>query len=281
MAYIYQKQLQGTVSGYDQCLILNPKESILYPLPNELKDWKEIRIGFNMTLTSGENPNAQAFAYPGLFKTNTAYGDSFYFGLKTNNNLLPFQNGCAFIGLGHRTGVNTTVGSLNNDINGATYFNVESEGTISFLMGSGEEFKNYKEFNSAPYANTAITNGLGIFSPVNSMVGSGEPFMPFVLRIIKQNNSYLMSQARSHSQGLVSTKTNDNSITGLRHFMNMFGYSADYTYFQRSYPTNYFPFTSDLTLTGVPVPTPDALFIYWPYGNTKLRVHNFCVEKYA
>lgn len=280
MAYIYQKQLEGTVSGYDQCLILDPKESILYPLPKELQDWKEIRIGFNMTLTSGENPNAQAFGSP-LKKTNTSYGDSFYFGLKTNNNLLPFQNGCAFIGLGHKTGIDTSLTFFNNDLNSFCIFSEDSNGTISFLIGSGEEYKNYRQYYSAPAVNPGSNLGYGLFNGPIPMSGSGSPFAPFAIKIKKQNNTYLMSQARSVNNNLTKITTNDNSITGLRNFMNTFGMNENYIYVQKSNVNTYVPLTNDMTSGGYPVPTPDALFIYWPYANTKLRIHNFCVEKYA
>ncbi len=287
MAYIYQKQLMGTASGYDQCLILNTKESILYPLPDELKNWKELRIGFNMTLTSGEDPNARAFADK-IIKTNTSYTDSFYFGLKTNNSLLPFQDGCAFIGLGHKTGLAyVSVGRYNNNSNNNTMFNTAPEvNNIPFLMGSGEEYKNYTYTGSAPELNNSITNGYGLFAPLNYMpssglAASGAPFAPFCLKIIKQGNTIQMQQARSVNSNAGQQYTTDNSITGLRNFMNQFGLNSSYTYYQQNNKFTYFPFTNDMTSGGYPVPTPDALFIYWPYGNTKLRVHNFCVEKYA
>ncbi len=288
MAYIYQKQLMGTASGYDQCLILNTKESILYPLPDELKNWKELRIGFNMTLTSGEHPNARAF-HDKIIKTNTSYTDSFYFGLKTNNSLLPFQDGCAFIGLGHKTGLAyVSVERYNYDSNQHTMFNTAPEvDNIPFLMGSGEEYKNYIYVGSAPESDNSILNGYGFFAPLNYMPSSGlaisgAPFAPFCLKLIKQGNTIQMQQARSVSTEYGAAQyTTDNSITGLRNFMNQFGLNPTYTYYQQNNKFTYFPFTNDMTSGGYPVPIPDALFIYWPYGNTKLRVHNFCVEKYA
>lgn len=281
MAYIYQKQLEGTVSGYDQCLILNTKESILYPLPDELKNWKELRIGFNMTLTSGEHPNARAFSDK-IIKTNTSYSDSFYFGLKTNNSLLPFQDGCAFIGLGHKTGLAYVSVEKDGSPDNNTMFNTApGVNNIPFLMGSGEEYKNYIYVGSAPESDNSKLNGYGFFAPLNYMPSSGAPFAPFCLRIIKQDNTIQMQQARSVSNTNAGQYTKDNSITGLRNFMNQFGLDSTYTYYQQNNKFTYFPFTNDMTSGGYPVPIPDALFIYWPYGNTKLRVHNFCVEKYA
>lgn len=286
MATIYQKLVTGGM--YDQCLILDQFEGIQYKLPNEVKDWNEIRIGLMLSITTHDDNNAQPPKLNSISSLTFTPENSPWIGLKTNNQSLPCKDNTAFIGIGYPA----SSFSLNSsdDLNRYWYnFRVDSTDSLVFMMGSGvypnSSYKyslSYSRSSTAPCAQGLI--------PWISGVAGTSPASLFCMRFTRTSggNAINWNYSRNGNENdmyIPMTSTADTSIHNLRQYMSTFGSQfAEYAILSKVPSSQQYhadPFTSDGTMSGVGIPNPDSFFIYWPFPNNRLRIHNFCVEKYA
>ena len=213
MSLIYEKIVNNSI-GYDKCLILENKEAFLYPIPNEIfNDWKEIRVGFCMTLTSGLNSTNEQIAdttTTNVFPTNQ---DLFYFGLKNNNNNLPHTSNSNFIGFGCNTGLSSVSVQFQGSL--TSRFAQNSTWMIPFLMTSGNS--TCLITGLSPKSDYYNNNGYGFFNSSNNMFGSGTPFTRVGLKITKNENSSFNFRGllETDRHQITPIPTSDSSITGL------------------------------------------------------------------
>lgn len=280
MGTIYQKILSGNANGYDKCVVLENREALLYPMADEIKDWNELRIGLTLSLTSSTGGGLNELLPPSTDTiTNTSKYTSFYLGLKSNNELMPNSPGCSFIGFGHPTGNSIT--HIVNQTTWAPYFDFSTTAKLSYLMMSGDNNLFTTGFGTQQLPNTP-TN-FAFFTTPNQMYSSGTPLCMTCIRLLRVSGNGINIKVKRSVETVTSiVNTNDNSISGLRRFMGVFPAVSTYQNMQTiNNPEYVVPFTSNLTMSGTPIPAPDALFLYWPFVQSKLRVHNFCIEKYS
>ena len=285
MATIYNKIVDNYL-GYDKCIVLENREAFLYPIPNQImSNWSELRIGFicSLTSTSGDALNTPFHTYKNIGFSSTSKEESYYFGLKSNNNSLPYNSDCSYIGLAPLLNKQSSIDFYNNSAVLQFYSNNIPQ--ITCLLSSGI---NYQTGSLITFGGES-SDGYGIIMGTNFSCGSGSPFMRFATKIIKTgNNNLTLTFCRENLQNtaISPSPTNDSSISGLRDFMLSFGNNDNsqklYTK-NTANPDSYsrFNYTSDFTPSGQPIEIPNSLFFYWPFTGSKLRIHNFCVEKYA
>lgn len=105
MAKIYAKPI---ATGTDKCLILDPREAIIYPF--NIGDWTEARLGFfvSMCHTIGDNTNAVNESVNADNPSN-----AWAIGLKNNDTNLPISSGAKFWGICPSTVTSINVSATN------------------------------------------------------------------------------------------------------------------------------------------------------------------------
>lgn len=289
MATIYSKLITGV---YEKCIILDRFEGFQYPLPSEMKNWNEIRIGLYVSYTNNTEDNG--IATNSVLNSSTVFTptNTPWIGLKTNNDIFPGNDGCSFIGIGTlnpKTNIHYHADSPHPILMDIGEINLYSQGAIPFIMGSGLYTNpSYKNYNDSYLYNNAYPKGAGILTSGTTMTGSVNPIVPISLKFTRVSGSAINYQYKVNiNSQMMTIPISETSIESLRSFMSNFSFSStSYNVYQKqqsntSEGINSDPFTSDGTISGAPIPNPDSLFIYWPFDNARMRIHNFCVEKYA
>ena len=246
-AVIYQ------ISGGDKCLILDTRQAMIYPLT--APSWLDLRIGFYLSLCKATN-NADI---TGLAETLTTVGvpqDRFWIGVKQNNSILPATAGTTFAGFTNAFGVPDTVASST---------------IISSDAGTGTTNTNYWRAPGTAGAGVRVING------TTPLLAMGSSFIHFPQSAAGAGgNAVLVLLKFTRASGTAT------SITwGVFANTPSFDFLYDSTCLISTIRSSFRTATYGLNATADIVTVPDALYAYWPFINSKLRIHAVCIEKFA
>lgn len=254
MAIVVEKPPFVGTTG--QCLILNPRERLIYPF--SFGNYSEIRcaIAWSLTAATGNNSTLNASDV----YAQTAPPNSIYFGFCNfqTGSLLPGQSGgYDYVGTipgGPNTaGINAGGGNLNWQGGGSSATNCRIG--VTDITGG--------RFTGAP-------NELNIAASVSQTNIAGATSFAGLL-----GWKFTLSGSNAYSlQGLTTDTsfTSNVSTSNLRTFIA----SPSTT---TSVVTGFF--TSGGTAAGNRLMVPNAFFVYMPMLNQRLRIHNLVVERYA
>lgn len=255
MAYI--------VSGYQktgQMLILDPRERFIYPF--NLGDYSEIRFGMYFSATAATGDNATVSAND--WSTKRSARDSVYIGFCNFNTglLLPLQTGFDFIGcaaLGDQT-CGITVQSVSD-----SYIRLGAVGN-----GNGQVFLADTTGAVTTPGILTVSDAIARF-PTNS-VGFANYAGMFGLQLGISGANLCSMRAFGNNV----TYTTNPSLTNLRTDVSTLGQGTSSL---SSVVTGYY--TSGGTNNNNVMMKPNAIFIYTPQFNSRLRIHALVVERYA
>jgi hypothetical protein len=252
-AVIYQ-------TSVDKCLILDTRQAFIYPFtaPN----WLDLRIGFYLSLCKASN-NADI---TGLAETLTTIGqpaDRFWIGIKQNNSILPQTAGTTFVGWGRTSSPDGSGSStlVSSDIGvGTTNSNYWRNGTASNLNGMWT-------FNGTGGSGGSGATAGYIHFPQNAGAAGGNATLVLMklIRATGTATSGIGCQAYFTGGSAATADYAYDSVCSIANIRSAFR-SATFTNWNASATMN---------------PVPDALFFYWPFSLSKLRIHAVCLEKFA
>jgi len=241
MATIFQKL---PASG-ENCIILEPKESLIYPF--EFGNWNEIRITTTFSCTSLSDNNASWVNNDSVsYVSGQNQTNAFLYGI-CSSGFIPERTG-TFIGCGP-DGVSRSL-IITNFSNGIFFGGVNTyyAGTIfnNIIRSAGS-------IGAFSFSTQVETSGVANYAGYSS-IG---------IKISNRGNSNQSYAVAERGGGSIT----DVSIPKLRQYSSQI--------LESDYLTGVF--TSD----GVALPIPDRLFIYCPLQQNRLRVHSIVIEKYA
>jgi hypothetical protein len=259
MATIYQKL---AASG-DNCLILEPKEALLYPFSF---DYTYIKMGMFVSYTTLEENNGYSATSETIASANltTDYKNVFLCGFKDNSPLNPLRSG-TFVGASvFKVGANNFLlkQSANNCITNTNTASglISQTGTYSlFQYNSNWTTNDSLSSNCFPLPTSTLATGSGAYAA----------FWGLSLKIANKGTT-----GQSVSLGIAKNSYaagfSDISNTAMRNLM-----SDAFT------EGSYSPLTSGFVSGAGPLPLPNAVYVYSPFINNRLRIHSVLVEKYA
>ena len=251
MAAIYQK-----VTG-EKCVILGQREALIYPF--SIPDWTCIRVGYAISFTSTANPN-------GTVTNETLYfndpKNGAYVGIKDTGLFIPFQTGCNFIGFSPHTAIDQA--QTTNAWNDGSQYGYARSSNV------GQNYPVVMQDRNVGYAGSDIRESMKGTNPTN-MVGSTSygRICGFEVSITGRNTigqrASVRACAASDANGTLAFAANDIRVF-LTNFLNPSQAATAY-------------FTTGLSITGGPLPIPEAFFFYTPFFNNTVRIHNVYVER--
>lgn len=257
MGYIVEKYPFVGTTG--QCLILDPRERLMYPF--NFGSYSTIRFGMYYSYTRVTGDNLQVFQDTAA-AGSTTLGNYFigFCNYNTGVDNLPVNlSGLDFIGFGRSQTNNIGVGvnilsSTDAWINGGYDGNGAYFG-MNVISSSG----NFNEFGSSasmlnyfPTTATGTTNYCSLLGLTVTFTGANE----FTMKGFSNNNTY----------------TSNPTTANLRSEMSALG-----TY-QSALKTGFF--TTGCTNNSNLMMKPNCLIIYSPALNSRMRIHNLVVERY-
>jgi hypothetical protein len=246
------------ISGADRVLILGTREMLIYPFtaPN----WTDLRIGFFISACSSSNDQT----ITGLTETLTTTGlpaDRFWMGIKNNSNdALPTTAGTVFAGYGTQVSApdNSASSSLTTINSNKEWYIYAVSGILYMQVWDGTTRK-------------AFGDTLHLTVPQDASGSGTSGHGGLVLMTLTRPNGtsttvtvtgYNLVRLSITSATLIFSDT--PSIAAIRNeFRNLSAYNA--------------VALSSQTISAVP----DAVYAYWPFNNSKIRIHSVCVEKFA
>lgn len=261
MALIVEKfPFVGTTG---QCLILNQREKLVYPF--NLGNYSEIRFGMFFSFTSGAPNNNVPILTNDTNSQSTAITQGF-FGFSTLNTgaYLPGQSGgYDYIGLYGYEGsasIGLSVGSP----------------TISFAggatPGASENWKAGITDTTGGYFSLSGYSANGLTCSIkcpNVATGATSFAGMFGMQLVMSGTNGVAFRTFSND----TTYASDVSTTALRNAMTSLGSTRSV------WATGYY--TTGQIPGGNRMSTPNSLLIYTPMLNSRLRIHNLVVERYA
>lgn len=256
MPHTYDKPT--TPSGIDRTLILDPRQAMVYPFPYE--DWTILNMGMLISATSAIEDNAYLnWSANFKYSVNTQTPrDRIYIGLKGNNPDFPGENGENFMGILATSGANDIRRVSNGFSNASMAFenNTSPEvidvGVVHNNGGFSSSSINYMKIPCAE-----CMSGSGNYSSfhalhftINNKGESGQSVTIKYCTTMEDN------------AGGIPKKT-DNE---LKNMMAAGPYTTIGT----------FPWNN----SGGPYDIPDAIFMYIPWSQVRLRIHNVGVIQY-
>lgn len=185
MAYIYPK---SSSSGYDECLVLNPREaaSRLFNMSGSFAgstsitgSWTEIRIGLYYGLPVWNSASLASSSFNAVAANETAWINSPFdwwsFGIKdTETQILPGYSGSNFIGIGVPLvtpgGANQYVNRLNGQLGGiggsSNVYSYATNGT--YVASSSTQLPPAFDFVQDPSAASAYNAFYGLRIIINN-----------------------------------------------------------------------------------------------------------------
>lgn len=256
MATIFQK------TSSDNCIILAPRESLVYPF--NLGNWSEIRLGgfFSYTSASGDNGT-------GISESFSSNGGltNLFFGIKDSGASVPFSSGTTFIGMTNNpsTTNKTSLSNLYNPPFGSVAYITSAQSsdgnpipTVSIVSGSNIVGS---ANGSAGSPSIAVMHSSG----VGGVTGSSSYAMFNGLQIFYDRTRNAVS-GRLFQDNSYANGTSDVSITNLQSkLLSM-------------------PNVGNFVATGVwdfNTPIPNALYLYNPFLSNRIRLHSLLVDRYA
>lgn len=253
MAQIYQKP------SADQCLVLGPRESLIYPF--SLGAWSEIRVGafFSYTSANDNNSTGQFEIIP----ANNGNGN-LYWGLKDTGTNFPFQSNTFFVGMTNDTTITprTVLYNLDASLVGfqSSYASAaQSDNTPnpSILIVSGATVVNKIATSVSNDYTIAMASGLAVSGSTAFAMFNG-------LRILYDRTLQVISGSSMQDKTYASA-TSDVSISNLQSKL-------------ASMPNLSTPVTGGGVL---PSFVPNTIYFYNPFLQNQIRIHSLYVDKYA
>lgn len=246
MATVFQ------IPSADQCVILDTRQMLVYPFtcPN----WIELRIGVYLSLTSSTNNNLVTGLGETITTTGTPLQDNYFVGLKTNNSNLPCAPSEQFIGWSSYNssgGGNLPLGTY-QPTSGNYYWQPTSGITIAMWPGS----------SGGSVLASASLNGFWLPQNVGG-ISNGTLANGMVLRI--------------HRTGSSSTVLDSNTSSNCNFIVSSTPTVAEIRGWMRNLPAMQPWWVGTKDITAIPT----AFCVYWPFFNSKLRLHNVVIEKFA
>ncbi len=249
MATIFTKITGATP---DQCLILSPREAIVYPFDVGL--WSELRCSYYVSFCGTTSGN-QVYAAEAFPPAGTNYKNGGHWGLKDSGNFFPTQTGSIFCGI-------TPVNAAGNSNLLDTNLVLQNLGNITptFITNGTLVTGNLSPFSNCNITLQSIANSVGTTNYAGFMS------QKFVLGLTPSGKRTI-----SFSQASNSTDSAPYSVAALRARTQVASYTVGVTGY----------LTSNFTPTGTNLDVPNSVFIYVPFLNNRLRIHNILVEKYS
>jgi hypothetical protein len=250
MALIY------TQSAPDKVLTLAIREAFIYPFVSP--NWKDLRLGFYASLTNPTADDVHTALTEALPKVD--YSDRYFFGFKNNSNdTRPVAAGTSFAGIMNESGGNITANSVvdpsndNSTTTGTKYWRARAT--------AGPEMYKIDGVTKTEGSTFLGGGGGGMLFPQDVAAAGGYS----VLNIVKLTRPTTTSTSISiNNQTGASVNVNFSSAPTVANIRTLLA-SSSYT------------MSSGTTLTTVP----DALYFYWPFLNSRLRILAIALEKFA
>jgi hypothetical protein len=251
----------------DKTVLLNVRESLTIPF--SAPNWLDLRIGFFLSLTTESDDDVQTGLTEniGLAPTSPAIADNFYIGLKDSSNIMPATTGSTFAGFS------------------SLYSNVGAQLSSSDI-GSGTTNANYWRPNNP----TALANRTFMLSNGTTAITT-EGISPLYLHFPQDNTGaggYAVLVGMQFLRSSASSKIITVTVKSIGQSADMLYSNTPTTQLMHdtlaSWPTNLAtigPFNfiggdSPVTATGFEGGggmVPDAFFYYWPFRQSRLRIH--------
>ena len=248
-AAIYQ------IGGGDKCLILDTRQAMIYPFV--APSWMDLRIGFFLSLCRATN-NADITSLAETLTTLGTPSDRFWVGIKQNNSILPNTAGTTFIGYCSNPMPENPTSSIlqTSDIAiGATnnnYWRHNNVNANALRMINGT---------------TAVNAGASCYPhfPQNAVNAGGNATL-ILLRLTRASGVATSMVVAGAGSVVNSGDVLYDSVCAISTIRAQFR-SATWA-------------THNLATADI-VTVPDALYAYWPFISSKLRIHAVCLEKFA
>jgi hypothetical protein len=242
-----------TQSAPDKCVILGTRESLIYPFTAPL--WTDIRLGMFLSITNASASDDRT----GVAETlpDSTLADLLWIGFKNNSNdTKPGVAGTDFAGLA----MNTSFALQNSDIvpstggtttTGTTYwraYNTGDSNGLSFQILDGATVR----------LHTAFSGGLNL--PQTPLAAGGYSVL-VSMRMTRATGTSTSITINTQTSMLNLAYSSTPTIAAIRALL----LSTTYTQ------------SSAFAVTIVP----DAIFVYWPFNNSRLRIHSIALEQFA
>jgi len=252
-----------TISGAENVLVLEPKESLVYPF--QLDSWRELRIGAFMSITtsgfSGFYTGGLGVASEAILNNSNAPTSSFQWGIMTSGKRNPSENGCFFIGNGFVSGVPSSE-------------QISSSSSLSFL-GQGTELGS--NFNAQDASIAIISSGGRIINYQSYSGDRSSLYFPTNLQSSGNNLSCFFNGIRFRHY----PEVNKIEMTSYGDFEGN-GATTNITESGLKAKMDAFSHPSSGLLTGYcdSNSLPSALFLFSPFTGIRLRIHSLAIKKY-
>jgi hypothetical protein len=245
----------------EKVLILGVREFYIHPF--DAPEWRDLRVGFFLSVASATVDDATT--YPGLAETIPLPGsgqmlpqDRYWIGLKDRSSALPKSGGTQFIGF-------TNALSALQESQGTTVLSSSDLGvgtTNAFFWRPNNSFSNTLTagiFEGVQSRGTFGHDGVQQhFAQVPASAGGYATLL--LIRVTRPgggSNQYTVQMKKSaagqHSGDVLFTNTPDQATL----LTNLDGFPATVEQI------------GPVTLANFP----DALYFYWPFHNSRLRIH--------
>lgn len=239
------------LSGSDKTLILDTRASLLQQF--KATNWTDLRLSMMLSVTKQSDPNDPT----GLTESLGAGEDNnhVYIGFKSSNGLFPPNTN--FWGICTKDLSHLTAATILADGGAGAYWYIANDASIFYnaLASNGTTLQNNP-------------NGLGN----GTRLYQGAPAADYAQLII------LRMTRNDPTVNIVNTL--DALITPAGHLDNGLTLLSDTSI------ANIRTLTQAATLTQILGPftfssAPDAIYVYWPFMNSRIRIHSYVLEKYG
>lgn len=255
VAEIYSKAGEHT-------LILNTRCQLIYPF--EAPNWTDLRVGFLLSLTQttlDDDTTTLAENIP-LVGDEVPPEDRYWIGLKTNNDLLPLNNGVNFIGF-----TNFSTGNHNQGTSSVVSSDAGIGTTNAYFWRPKNDFDNpaCAYILEGVFDWPRFTDIQQHFAQVPASAGGYATLL--MMRITRA----------SGEGGNGNGKGPGGSPTPLTVSIKTGGFSADVLFTNTPtldlLETNLAAYPAVVQTVTAALPAPDALYLYWPFHSSRLRCH--------
>jgi hypothetical protein len=263
-AEIYSKVVGGVT---DQTLILSTRTQIIYPF--EAPGWTDLRVGFLLSVT-GAQP-ADDDPVTGVAENIVMHADGrgpqdrYWIGLKDRGTSLPKNTGTRFVGYSNASGEDATIELVGDSSLSTSDIAVGTANNFFWRPNNSSGFQRSGGIWQDFHPRTLSTDGVQQhFARVPASAGGYATLL--ALRITRPDpasNTITVRvphmSFRSADVLFTNTPTLDLLLDNLRNFP---------TTVQQWGPNG---------LSAVP----DALYCYWPFSNSRLRIHALGIYRQA
>jgi len=246
------------IAGADRAIIIDTRKAFIYPFvaPN----WRDLRIGFFLSICKATDDHDVTGLAETLVATTPA--DRMWIGIKQDNDIKPNTAGTSFCGYSN---------AQTPDV-----FSIASK-VASSDIGTGTTNSDYWRVDgSAPGGSHLIAGttslrqydqGFRLHFPQNPTNAGGNATMALMR----------FTRATTSTPSLIMTVFRTATGTGSYDYLYDSVCSVDTI--RAAFHDSLWTYANSATVNTVNIPT--ALYFYWPFNNSKLRVHALAVEKFA